>query len=142
MNPTEWEQPEPINHFINEGAALKSLSQNKAYRIINSKKDKKQTQRFLTKSSIESTIKYFKRNMGLAITEDKIWTSQRKKKIPKNISDFLWKMTHDAVKCGKFFANIPTWADKQFCPCQEIESPKHILFDCSEFGNTELWSLV
>ncbi|KAG1836342.1 hypothetical protein C8R48DRAFT_576709, partial [Suillus tomentosus] len=124
------------------GAALNTLSQNKAYKIIRAKKSRKIAHRILTKSSIDSTIKYFKRTMRQDVSEEQIWKSQRKKRIPKNISDFLWRITHDAVKCGKFFANMPAWADKQFCPCTETESLKHILFDCRTFGNPELWTLV
>lgn len=142
QTPVEWELPEPVNHFIEEGATLMSLSQSKAYKLIRKKKTKNIKKRTLTKHSIDSTVKYFKRTFGKIITEKTIWKSQRKKVIPKNISDFLWKITHDAIKCGKFFANMPTWADKQFCPCHGIESIKHILFDCRKFGNTELWSLV
>ncbi|KAG2028554.1 hypothetical protein BDR03DRAFT_883168, partial [Suillus americanus] len=129
QNPIEWEPPKPTKQYIHEGAALNTLSQCTAYQIIRSKKSKQIPVRILTKNSVETTLKYLKRTFGITITEQSLWKSQRKKIIPKNISDFLWKITHDAVKCGKFFANIPTWADKQFCPCNGVESPKHILFD-------------
>jgi exonuclease III len=142
QNPITWELPEYTKQYVQEGAALNTLSQCTAYQIIRSKKSEKIPERTLTRNSVKTTIEYFKRNFGITITEQKLWKSQRKKTIPKNISDFLWKITHNAVKCGKFFANMPTWADKQFCPCNKIESPEHILFECKKFGNPELWKIV
>ena len=75
-------------------------------------------------------------------TQGTIWKSFRKDPVRPNIRDFLWKIAHDSVKCGRFFANIPKWEDKQYCICGEVESPRHMLLECTKRPVRKLWAYV
>ena len=63
----------------------------------------------------------------------------RKRPITAKIADFLWKLTHDCLKCGKYFSR---WnAEQQWCKCAPniIENPEHILTECPLGNQADLW---
>jgi hypothetical protein len=63
--------------------------------------------------------------------------------INKKTQDYLWKIAHNRVRCGKYFDKLPNWADKQYCSeCGEIESTQHILLECERTGQKALWSHI
>ncbi|KIK20433.1 hypothetical protein PISMIDRAFT_61391, partial [Pisolithus microcarpus 441] len=75
--------------------------------------------------------------------DNQIWKSQKKPWIPKKIQDYLWKITHNVLKVGNFFKNIPSLEHLQNCPhCKLLETPKHILLKCKENKAPFLWAKI
>lgn len=53
------------------------------------------------------------------------------------------KATHSALRVGKFWAHIPGFEDRATCQvCGEIESLDHILLECKQPGQSEVWKLA
>ena len=108
-----------IEKYLHKGAKLSNLTQKTAYELILRKKSEKpggpETWR---------RMKQIKKNLenkwNIRIEEEKIWKELENIKNNK-IQDFMWKMIHNKVRCGKFFAHIPNWQDKQFCTCGEVK---------------------
>jgi len=56
---------------------------------------------------------------------------------------FLWKGVNIAQKIGQYWLNIPSLESRGTCEtCDELETMDHILFDCPENGEREVWELV
>ena len=58
------------------------------------------------------------------------------------MTDFLWKMIHNRLKCGKFFRYIENLKDREFCTCGETETPEHILLHCKESEVENFWKEI
>ncbi|KAI0073170.1 hypothetical protein K474DRAFT_1569324, partial [Panus rudis PR-1116 ss-1] len=85
----------------------------------------------------------FKSFSNYTPTPAMIWKSIRSKDFRRNISDFLWKSTHDTYRVGGFWTNIPGYQDRVECPtCQVEESMTHILTECNSAGQQQIWTLA
>ncbi|KAF5388106.1 hypothetical protein D9615_000030 [Tricholomella constricta] len=72
-----------------------------------------------------------------------LWKSIRNRHISKNISAYLWKVMHNAYKCGKYWDNIPDCERRGQCQeCETEESMEHILTECQNTGQSVIWQLV
>ncbi|KAH9918781.1 uncharacterized protein B0H18DRAFT_882531, partial [Fomitopsis serialis] len=61
--------------------------------------------------------------------------------IRHTVSDFMWKLMHGALCCGKLWAKIPGYEDRSKCPhCKTMESIDHILSNCGAIGQNIVWS--
>ncbi|TBU21071.1 hypothetical protein BD311DRAFT_605312, partial [Dichomitus squalens] len=125
----EWDLDYAIpDHWRVDGARLAVLNQKLAYQILIHKKvPKPGSCSDTTRNNIEYTKDEVERVTGIRPTEKQIWKGISKKPIQRKKTDFLWKLLHDRVRCGKYFKHIPGWEDKQYCQCGEIENPEHIL---------------
>ena len=63
-------------------------------------------------------------------------------KITPKISDFIWKIIHNRIKCGSFFQYIQDLQDRQYCPCGKIESIEHILLYCEKYQIPQMWTEI
>jgi ribonuclease HI/exonuclease III len=130
--------------FRIEGARLQALNQATAYGLIiewnKQKKSNELTNR--TKAALEDASDEIQRTTGLRPEESMIWESLRSKDIENKIGDFIWKVTHGRIKCGKFFKHVPGMEEKQYCECGEIESIDHILIYCDRHKAKELWKEI
>jgi hypothetical protein len=81
---------------------------------------------------------------GKSPTHEKIWRSIKDKVFPPRIRAFMWKVMHNAYKCGKYWRNIPTCEERSLCQvCDRVdESMEHILMECQATGQAEIWRLV
>ena len=77
-------------------------------------------------------------------TERKIWKSLKSKDFPPRIRAFMWKAMHNAYKCGRYWAHIPTCEQRGLChACENVEeSIEHILTECKASGQDEIWKLA
>lgn len=65
------------------------------------------------------------------------------KDISRNIRDFLWKSTHNALKVGDFWSRIPGSEDRATCQiCGETDTMEHILTKCAAPGREIIWKLA
>ena len=85
--------------------------------------------------------KRLQRKWNVRVNEEEIWKGLKNIKNNK-IQDFIWKIIHNRIRCGKFFSCIPGWEEKQFCKCREVESIDHILHNCKESNQSKLWKEV
>ena len=126
--------------YIQKGAKLSDMTQKIAYNLavhkIKERPGGPHTWRQMEKIKLNLENKW-----GIKVEEERIWKGIEKIKNTK-IQDFIWKMIHDRIKCGKFFKHIPNWQDKQFCVCGKVENIEHILIECIENKQKSLWKLV
>ncbi|KAJ7601722.1 hypothetical protein DFH06DRAFT_1024992, partial [Mycena polygramma] len=73
----------------------------------------------------------------------KFWRSTRDKDISRSIRFFLWMLLHGAYKVGQFWDNIPSCVQRGKCARFGVhESMEHILTQCCEPGQKEIWDLA
>src|SRR5437588_2028253 len=83
---------------------------------------------------------HYKDNQQTLISNREIWMSQKQNWIPHAIQDFIWKITHNALKCGNFFRRLPNLEHHMNCTCGNLETPLHILLECSENHVPYIWT--
>lgn len=137
-NPDTQVPPE----FLQDGVRLQALTQKSAYKLIICKHKKDPSTRHSTSQNLNKIKYFYQNNHNQTITNKEIWQSQKKPWIPHNIQDFIWKITHNALKCGTFFQHIPTLSEKANCTCGEIETPEHILLHCRKNHTPQLWENI
>ncbi|KAJ3803537.1 ribonuclease H-like domain-containing protein, partial [Lentinula aff. lateritia] len=133
-------KPEQELHYIHKSARLQALTQKDAYELIknwNTKKPRNKRKEI----NVKHAQKAIKAYTSLKPREQDIWKGLQQNEIPNNISDFIWKILHDRIKCGKYFANMTSaeWKQRQFCECGEIESIEHILLKCKLNNAKTTW---
>ena len=128
------------NKYLQKGARLDKLTQKIAYELI-LKKSTDPPGGPQTWRRIRAIKNNLKEKWNTRIDDEKVWKDLENIKNTK-IRDFIWKMIHNRIKCGKFFKHIPNWQEKQFCRCGQIESIEHILLECKESKQKSLWKVV
>ncbi|EPT02405.1 hypothetical protein FOMPIDRAFT_1096896, partial [Fomitopsis schrenkii] len=128
-------------NFDLTGMKLSTMTQAQAYRGIQEKKKPKE------RRSTHRMIAQI-RDQALHRGDDpprpqEIWRGIRHKDIRKPVTDFLWKVIHNAYKCGQYWKNIPGYEDRQNCPtCGSEDSVEHILFRCKSPGQELIWAMA
>lgn len=80
---------------------------------------------------------------GRMPTNATIWHALRHKDVSRNISDFLWRATHQSQRVGKYWKHIPGYEQRGMCTiCDEEESMIHILIDCESPERKLIWGLA
>ena len=126
--------------YVMEGAKLEKMTQKIAYEKILERRSQKPGGEN-TARTIEGIIKNLEDKWNIRITQKKFWRNNETIKDKKMI-DMIWKIVHNRIKCGKFFAKIPGWEEKKECKCGQVESMEHILLKCKETGQEELWEEI
>ena len=123
------------------GAELSTLSQASAYAAIREMKKTKHTE--TTENNVRRIMNTIQQLTGQPPEAEKIWKQLRNEAIKRLISDFLWKMIHNVHKVGKYWKNLPGYEERSKCnKCDTLESIEHILFECKETGQQEVWELT
>ena len=129
--------------FEIRGARLQTLTQAQAYRLILRKKHAQPgSQSSTTSDNLEDIQDEIERVTGTRPSKEKIWKSLTNKSMENKMTDFLWKMIHNRLKCGKFFRYIENLKDREFCTCGETETPEHILLHCKESEVENFWKEI
>ncbi|EPS93670.1 hypothetical protein FOMPIDRAFT_1135701 [Fomitopsis schrenkii] len=124
--------------FNLSGAKLSSLTQALAYTGIRAltKRNKRRT----TEKNLTEVRDYLK-TLGRTQSNAEIWKGLYHKDVRRQISDFLWKALHGALRIGKYWDNIPRFEDRAECPtCGVKETMDHIIRDCNAMGKEVLWT--
>ncbi|KAF8868992.1 RnaseH-domain-containing protein [Infundibulicybe gibba] len=125
------------------GAKLTTMTQSLLYKGIGEYNKNATKQRRATNINLERIRCTIKDTWDFLPTDNKIWASQRRKEISKNVRAYLWKATDGAYRCGSYWNNIPGYEQRAICPiCMVEESMEHILTDCRASGQKTLWALA
>lgn len=130
------------SHFENNGVRLQSLAQKQAFTLLLRKIQKNPSDRPLTRRNLDNIKQYYQDNQDTLISDKEIWMSQKQKWIPHVIQDFIWKITHNALKCGDFFRHIPNLEHHKNYTCSNLETPTHILLECNENHIPQTWTYL
>lgn len=129
------------DNWVLQGARLCTLKQKVAYgHIVKLIKEKPGGDK--THWIVEDIKDEVERITGKRPPATRIWKNIWHKNIPLKVSDFLWKLTHDKLRCGNYFRHIPSWEEKQMCVCGEIETPYHILLECQNRHPKVIWQRI
>jgi ribonuclease HI len=130
------------------GAKLQAMLQSKAYKIIRKlKMDKKSYRELLDRRATIANLAEEKAAAANATggipPVQKLWRSTFDKDISRSIRFFLWMLIHGGYKVGKYWDNIPALQHRGQCTtCGVHESMEHILTQCQESGQKEVWDLA
>ncbi|KAI0089041.1 hypothetical protein BDY19DRAFT_889612, partial [Irpex rosettiformis] len=96
-----------------------------------------------TEKNLELTVQNIEEQTGKAVSKQEIWKGIRSPINGRKIRVFLWKMMHQAMRCGAWWKNIPNNEDRSQCTkCDVEESMHHILLECTAPGRQTIWNLA
>ena len=130
-----------LNH---NGAKLCSLTQATAYCLILRTHPPPNL-----KNSTSSNLDLIKEATsdldGTRPTNERIWSAaiKNRRDLSIGVRSFLWKLIHNAHKCGHYWSNIPNHEERGICHnCGSTESMQHILFNCDANKCDHAWNTV
>ncbi|KAF5325977.1 hypothetical protein D9611_000917 [Ephemerocybe angulata] len=142
--------PPEDEHFIDTngshlivGAQLASLSQSQIYKILLHEKARGTKTRAPTRTHLDLAKEAAGARTGSRPTDEELWRSTCSRQIAhKKIRAFLWRTMHDTLPCGHVWPNDPH-PERALCPtCAVRETPDHILTECPDNGQKEIWKLA
>ncbi|KAI6144779.1 hypothetical protein BKA82DRAFT_3982730 [Pisolithus tinctorius] len=84
--------------FQIEGAWLNALTQHTTYQLINKTYYKDPSECPTMNQNIQRIKDWYEsQEQKRKVTNKQIWRSKKRPWIPKEIQDFLWKLTHNAI---------------------------------------------
>lgn len=136
------EKPKNLK-YVHTSARLSTLQQHEAYALIKEWKVKRPYNKSKQNNIkiAQATLKY---ETGWRPKEEAIWLGLYQNDIKNNISDFIWKILHNRIRCGNYFTNMNTeeWKMKQFCACGAVETIEHILLECDLNKAKNCWEIA
>ncbi|KAI0344347.1 hypothetical protein BDW22DRAFT_1316404, partial [Trametopsis cervina] len=138
--PTDLDLSVP-DRWNTTGARLTSLTQSLAYQGVRA--TRKTTHRRAADGNIARVQHCTTDHLGGGRPlPHSVWKGLRHKDTTRNISDFLWKTTHNALKVGAYWQHIPDFEFRGLCGlCQQEESMEHILAECASPECSRVWQL-
>jgi recombinational DNA repair protein RecR len=132
---------DPKTNYEAEGARLQTMTQKLAYKLaLDENSDTILNAN--TKARLVKVKNTVERETKLRPTTEMIWKTIMNIK-PLRIADFIWKIAHGRIKCGKYFSKINGWEDKQYCKCNgDIESLEHIILTCKANSAPKIWEKI
>ncbi|EJD51084.1 hypothetical protein AURDEDRAFT_57515 [Auricularia subglabra TFB-10046 SS5] len=126
------------------GIALRCLTQGLANKGIRKARSERMVERRKTVESIGIIKEAMREFYGKPPTTRQIWQDLRSGSLTRQAREFLWKAIHGVHKTGAYFKNMKQpWSDYATCPaCGVEESLEHILLDCPQSGQQDVWVLV
>ncbi|KAI9068536.1 RnaseH-domain-containing protein [Trametes sanguinea] len=133
--------PAPL-HFVNTGVQMAVLTQKLAYSAIRTHLSAAYERR-ATRRRLQLILDAAKADWQMTVTASKPWTAIRSRDMRREIRDFWWKATHDALRIGRYWTNIPGYEDRARCShCGVTESLEHILLVCAAPGRETVLRLA
>ncbi|KAJ7072447.1 hypothetical protein C8F01DRAFT_971956 [Mycena amicta] len=122
------------------GVRLADTRQRTFYRAIWERKNKKRKTRRATAARVTKVTKEILEDYDRAVQPEEIWLTARTKNMSYKTRTFFWRLLHDSFRLGRQWDNIPNWEHCGRCPtCDKEENLEHILFECDEPGQAEIW---
>jgi ribonuclease HI len=133
--------------YVLAGAKLSSMTQSKAYKIIKHRK--------ILTSKYQEALDRYTTNRNITYAQDaaldskgdspsakQIRKSVKHKDLSRSIWYFLWMLIHDAYKVGKHWLKVSGSEWKGICTSGVTETMNHILTECQENGQKQVWDLA
>ncbi|KAJ7096497.1 ribonuclease H-like protein [Mycena crocata] len=136
------------NAYLLPGAKLETMTQSTAYKIIRKEvMDGPGYQAALDRYTTSRNMIYAQDAAsdlkGETPSPRQIWKSTRHKDFSKSVRFFIWMLIHDGYKVGRYWRNITGHEWKGICDhCGAEESMNHILTECQEHGQKQVWDLA
>ncbi|KAI0339655.1 ribonuclease H-like protein [Trametopsis cervina] len=131
----------PQTRFLLSGAQIIAIDQKTLYRGI--KELETTAERRATTHHIQLTKAAVLFHTGLVPTTGTIWNAIRNRNNRRLVQTFLWRLIHNAFRCGEWWQHISGFEERSLCGiCQQLESVEHILIQCPSPGRKVIWSLV
>ncbi|KAK0464007.1 hypothetical protein IW261DRAFT_1347495, partial [Armillaria novae-zelandiae] len=132
------------------GAKIKAISQSTAYKAIKIAKSRsggriyqKEIQWRRTRMNLERTRAVTEALTGKQPTDKLMWSGLCHKDLSTSTRQFLWMTMHNAYKIGSWWEDKPGYEQRSRCAkCNVTESMEHILFECEEPGQRQVWKLT
>ncbi|KAL1687731.1 hypothetical protein GGG16DRAFT_61566 [Schizophyllum commune] len=125
------------------GAALASMTQARAYRMIRRRKSEKVEKRRRTEQNIAQIVEDVDGAFGWRPTDENVWMAIRSKALTLECRYFLWMVAHDAYRLGDkwLYESAPAEVqERAYCKiCGAVETMHHILFDCESVERGMIW---
>ncbi|KAI0672124.1 hypothetical protein C8Q78DRAFT_970690 [Trametes maxima] len=137
----ELPMPTELGGFLKKGMSLVKLTQKLAYQGVKAwKKTPKRKKTEIMVGRIQATIRD---EWGTNVNAKKLWKSIRHPDMRRTLRDFWWKATHDALRIGLYWKNIPGYEHRELCShCNVTESLEHIMLECDAPGQKTIWEAV
>ncbi|OSC96278.1 hypothetical protein PYCCODRAFT_1379479 [Trametes coccinea BRFM310] len=133
--------PAPM-HFISTGVQMPALTQKLAYQHIRKMSCATYT-RPATNRRIALIIEAARSTWKVSITHNTLWRAVRRDDMRRELRDFWWRAQHDALRVGRYWANIPGYEQRATCSsCNTEESLEHIVLACQAPGQQTIWTLA
>jgi hypothetical protein len=128
------------NRWNVTGVKLWALTQALAYLGVRATRE--QHERRGDVANLTKTYHYIYNDLSQRYhTQHHIWTALRHKDVTKKVSNFLWKVMHDALRIGKYWTHNPVFESHAICDlCNEEESIDHVLTDCVSNECKHIWA--
>ncbi|KAL1747373.1 hypothetical protein HDZ31DRAFT_31981 [Schizophyllum fasciatum] len=126
------------------GASLHKMSQKKIYAYL--RDSAKPGVRKQTAPNLQKVKQAVQEATKARVSDRQVWRSLGRKAISRNVRQFLYKMMHDAHRCGRHWEDIPNCEERVYCHhCSNEnerieESMEHILTECEAPGRREIWA--
>ncbi|KAJ7060273.1 hypothetical protein C8F01DRAFT_1084034 [Mycena amicta] len=111
------------------GAKLVGTKQKVLYQAIRESKNKKRKARAGTDRRIKLIQEHVLHDYDKVVSKEDIWIAARNKDFSRQLRNFMWRSNHDSFYIGN-----------KCRTCGETEDIKHILLDCNEPGQAEIWA--
>ncbi|EJD51921.1 hypothetical protein AURDEDRAFT_56341 [Auricularia subglabra TFB-10046 SS5] len=130
--------------FDRPGLTITGIKQRLAYQAIRDHHNLNAGPRRRTEEMLDRIKKDIRERYDTAPDSKQIWRGIHNKDISKNVQVFLWRAIHSAHKIGAYFAKMPQpWKGYGTCEtCGVTESIEHILTECPESRQEQIWSYV
>jgi len=124
------------------GARLANLTQATAYKHI-SKLKRQATSRKHTTSNLNLARATIYDLESHKPSDERIWnaTLKNRRDFSTNVRNFLWKLLHNAHKCGPYWFKMPELSERGICQtCNTPETMQHIVFNCEANQCNMIWN--
>lgn len=132
--------------FDAPGIPLAAITQKLATRVIRKSNAIRTDPRTKTVENLERARNEMAPIVKYRQPDVKIWRSLQCKDFSRAAKWFLWRVTHDGLRCGQFLANWGgEWVEKskcKACPHRPVETAEHILLHCSNPARGQIWNLA
>ncbi|KAJ7055455.1 hypothetical protein C8F01DRAFT_994277, partial [Mycena amicta] len=123
------------------GVKLADTRQRTFYRAIKARRNEKRKPRRATVARVKQVASDILCDFDRAVSPETIWLTARSKDMSYRARAFLWRHLHDSFRLGRQWDDIPNWEHCGRCPtCDAEESIQHILLECKEPGQAEIWT--
>ena len=150
--PAQWLSPSllaPKGLSISRGTGhytqLTCLTQVTAYKLISRIQNPSKIRWKATLSNLNLARETIYNLENTHPTDKHIWKAilSNRRDLSTNVRNFLWKLIHDAHRCGHYWLKMINLSERGICPkCETPETMQHIIFNCEANQCEIIWKIA